>query len=358
MTEFSCATKIITGEGALSALGQLKAERVLVVTDMYFSQNGTARRIGAMVPNAEVQVFDQVKPDPTVELAAAGAALCTKFCPQVLLALGGGSPIDCAKAILAACESRPLFVAIPTTSGSGSEVTSFSVLTKGNVKIPLVDSSMRPDIAILDASLLRSMPQKLLADTGMDLIAHSLEALAAKGRNPMSTALASAALSAALRDLGASYAGDESKRQVIHDAACMAGIAFDSAGLGVCHAVAHALGARLHIPHGRLCAMLLPHVLTVNLEGAEAAYRHAALACGLTAPTGKIAVRSLSLAIGRLRSQLQMPASLREAGVDLLALAGEKDGIVKSALEDACCRGNPVPVTAQMVRQLLQAVCG
>jgi len=358
MAKFSCPTTVITGENALQALRELKAERVMVVTDSYFSGNGTAKRVGNMIPNAEVLVFDDVTPDPTVELAAAGAAACMRFRPQIIIALGGGSPMDCAKAILASVDEAPMLVAIPTTSGSGSEVTSFSILTKGKEKIPLVDVSMRPALAILDDSFLRELPPGLLADTGMDLIAHSLEAIAAKGRSAMTTALAETALSTALQTLAASYSGDLTMRRGLHEAACMAGIAFDNAGLGICHAMAHAMGAQLHLPHGRLCAMLLPHVLAVNLPAAEAQYRHAAAGCGLAAHTGSLAVRSLSSAIVRLRTQMNMPANLREAGVSCGLIREKQSQIVETALSDACCGSNPVPVSREMVLELLRKVAG
>ena len=170
--EFYCPTKIYTGVCALDALKTYAAQRVLVVTDRYFSQSGKAAQIGHLVPGAQVEIFDEVEPDPSAELAAKGAALCSRFCPELLIALGGGSPMDCAKGIRLAASEPMTFIAIPTTAGSGSEVTSFSILTHGGVKQVVLDPLLRPDAAILDPGLLDAIPRSLLADTGMDLVAH------------------------------------------------------------------------------------------------------------------------------------------------------------------------------------------
>jgi len=356
MTEFSCAAKIVTGSNALSVLGGLQADRIMVVTDKYFSQNGTAEKIGVMIPHANVRIFDQVQPDPSAELIAEGAAVCTEFCPQYLIALGGGSPMDCAKAIGAAVDCPPKLIAIPTTSGSGSEVTSYAVVTHRGVKYPLTDPDMRPEMAILDAALLQNLPSALIADTGMDLIAHAVEALAAKNRNTFTDALALHALSLAAEHLAASFGGEREHRGTIHEAACMAGLAFDNAGLGICHAMAHAMGARLHLPHGRLCAMLLPGTVAIHAKAAEAGYKMAAKAFGASASTGQMAARNLSAAIVRLRSKLQMPGTLAQAGVTAAQLRPIRREILQAALADACCKTNPIPVTEALLDRLLRTV--
>lgn len=352
MTEFFCPAKIWSGSGALEALRTCRASRVLVVTDRYFSENGTAMKLGSMVPGAEVRVFDEVRPDPTVELAARGAAVCREFRPELLLALGGGSSMDCAKAIRLAAEGNMRFLAIPTTSGSGSEVTSFSILTHGGVKRPLVDPALRPDGAILDDSLLAALPPSLIADTGMDLLAHCVEALGATGRSAFSDALALQGASILLGHLQASFGGDLRVRGLLHEAATMAGMAFDNAGLGLCHALAHALGGAVHLPHGRLCAMLLPHVMELNAEAALGQYAQLARVCGLEGATRQLSLRNLTAAIRRLRGALGMPATLRGAGTAL----ADREATIQAALADPCCKTNPAPVTEEVVRKLLKAV--
>lgn len=356
MTEFSCTTKLYAGPDALDALAQYPAQRVMVVTDSYFSKSGQALAVGKRVPGAEVLVFDKVTPDPPASLAAEGAAACRSFRPQLLVALGGGSPMDCAKAIRLAADLPMTFAAVPTTSGSGSEVTAFSILTHDGVKHPLVDPSLRPDLAILDDSLLEALPPKLIADTGMDLLAHCLEALAATGRSAFTDALAIAAAETALSKLADSYHGDRTVRGALHQAAAMAGMAFDNAGLGVCHALAHALGGAFHVPHGRLCAILLPQVLDFNAPAALPQYAALARRCGLSAPTERMALRNLTAAVVRLRGSLQVPGTLSQAGVEREALERARPAVVEAALADACCRTNPVPVTAQALERILKAV--
>ena len=356
MTEFLCATRLYTGPNALMALRNYPAERVMVITDSYFVKSGVAAQIAAMVSGAKSLIFDRVTADPSAELAAEAAAACREFRPQLLIALGGGSPMDCAKAVRIASEHAMSFVAIPTTSGSGSEVTSFSILTHNGIKHPLVDPAMRPDAAILDDSLLEKLPQTLIADTGMDLIAHSMEAAVARGRSAFSDAMAAAAARTAFSCLAASYQGDVSVRRKLHEAATMAGIAFENAGLGACHAMAHAIGGALHLPHGRLCAMLLPHVMAANEQSAGDAYQAMAAACGMTNSSRKMAVRSLSSAIVRLRTSLKLPATLAQAGICRETAMQHREKILQAAMSDNCLRTNPAPMTMDSLGRIYEAV--
>lgn len=352
MTLFQCPVKIYTGAHALDALKACKAQRVLVVTDSYFSKSGKAMEVGKLVPGAEVRIFDRVTPDPTAELAAEGAALCTRYAPDLLIALGGGSPMDCAKAMRLASGKPMAFYAIPTTAGSGSEVTSFSVLTRDGVKHPLVDPALRPDAAILDDSLLASLPASMVADTGMDLLAHCMEAAVAVDRNGFTDGLSFYGATTALAQLQNAFGGSQEARGRLLEASTMAGLAFDHAGLGLCHALAHVLGGAYHLPHGRLCAMVLPHVMTANERTAVHQYAWLAKFCGLSGATDRLSLRSLTAAIIRLRTALGMPGTLRQAGV-------EPEGIldlIPAVLADGCCKTNPVPVTAGMAEQILQAV--
>ena len=354
--EFYCPTKIITGEGALNTLKHYIVKRVLIVTDRYFSRSGKAAEIGHLVPGAQVEIFDQVEPDPSAQLAAKGAALCAEFKPELLIALGGGSPMDCAKGIRMASDLAMTFIAIPTTAGSGSEVTSFSILTHEGIKQVVLDPILRPDVAILDAALLGALPQSLLADTGMDLLAHGLEAVAATGHNGFTDALAGQAVSLALEHLLTAWQGDRSVRGKLQEAATMAGMAFDNAGLGLCHAMAHVLGGVFHIPHGRLCAMLLPHVIAANTPAAAAQYAWLAKVCGVEAATQRLLVKNLQTAIVRLRTAMGMPATLERAGVDPVQVQKRQSELVEAVLADRCCKTNPVPVTARLAEQVLKAV--
>ena len=207
MEVFSCKTRIFSGPGAVSALAEFGAKRLLLVTDPYFAKNGTASRVAAVSKAPRVEIFDKVRPDPTVGLAAEGTARMKEFQPDLLVALGGGSAMDCAKAMAYFAKSGCRLVAIPTTSGSGSEVTNFAILTHERVKHPLVDASLQPDGAILDSDLLQDLPKSLIADGGFDVLTHALEAAAARGAGSFSDLYAREAFAAAYGALPASYAG-------------------------------------------------------------------------------------------------------------------------------------------------------
>lgn len=356
MTSFHCPTEIFTGRHALDALKRFSAQRVLIVTDSFFAKTGKALQIGHMVPGAQVQIFDKVVPDPPATLAAQGASVCRSFRPELLIALGGGSPMDCAKAIRLAYGEKLTFIAIPTTSGSGSEVTSFSILTHKGVKHPLVDPTLRPDAAILDESLLERLPTSLVADTGMDLLAHCMEALVALNRSAFTDALAFHGAKTVLENLEASFRGDITVRLSIHEAAAMAGMSFDNAGLGICHALAHAIGGSFHVPHGRLCAMLLPGVMACNAHSGLKQYAALARFCGLPTPTDRLALRNLISAITRLQKTLLLPQSLKQAGIEKQQWKEKEQSVIDAALEDPCCRTNPVPVTKEVLTEILKAV--
>lgn len=251
-----------------------------------------------------------------------------------------------------------MLIAVPTTSGSGSEVTNFAILTHDGIKHPLVDPKLQPDLAILDGSLLTSLPAKLVADSGFDLISHALEAWMAKNANPISDALVLQALQISFRDLPRSFAGDPNARMAVHTAATMAGMAFSSAGLGVCHAISHALGGQFHTPHGRLNAILLPAV--VEFHAASHSHRYAALARQLHLSSGAdaVATRTLKQALLRLRRGLQLPATLAEAGIAPRQLQSALDTIAAAALSDSCCTTAPDALQIQDIRQILQSVMG
>ena len=358
MEKFSCKTKMISGAGAVSALSQLGAKRLFLVTDPYFMKNGTAHRIAAATMAEDVEIFDKVVPDPSVALAAEGTARVKEFKPDLIVALGGGSAMDCAKAIGYFGKGEYTLVAIPTTSGSGSEVTDFAILTHENVKHPLVDERLRPDMAILDASLLEKLPKSLVADTGFDAISHALEAFVALDANAVTDALAKDAFATVLGLLPASFGGNTQVRSRIHLAATMAGLAFTQAGLGLCHAMAHALGGAFHVPHGRLNAILLPTVIECNAHAAADRYARIAAAAGLGGSAETIAVRNLKNALVRLRRQLQLPDTLAQAGISPATVRSRTKELVEATLADPCCATNPMRVEDFMVRRVLGAVTG
>ena len=358
MEEFFCGTKVLAGSGVAGKLADLGAKRVFLVTDPFFEKNGMARQIAAGTKAEQIEIFSEVRPDPSVELAAEGTARLRAFGPDLIIALGGGSAMDCAKAMAYFAGGGAKLVAIPTTSGSGSEVTDFAILTHNGVKHPLIDQKLRPYMAILDADLLQQLPASLVADAGFDVLSHALEALAATGAGSITDALARDAFCKAFSLLPRSFSGDKTVRLDVHLAATMAGIAFSQAGLGLCHALAHSLGGMFHVPHGRLNAILLPAVVAFNTPGAGKKYAELARMAGFEGSAETMAVRNLRNGLIRLRRELKLPQTLAEAGIPSGELRKKADQIACAALADPCCRTNPVPVTATDIRRILQEVSG
>lgn len=349
MHTFVCGTKLCFGKNAPELLATLGAKRVLLVTDPFFAENGTAARYASAFPEAQTRLFSEIRPDPSLSLVADGVRVLQEFQPDTVLALGGGSAMDCAKGIVSLGGMAVRLIAVPTTSGSGSEVTSFAILTHNGTKHPLVEDAIRPQIAILDDALLEKLPRGLIAETGMDVLSHCLEAVAAKNASLFSTALAQQAFRTALERLPASFAGDTSVRGEVHQAATMAGIAFDNAGLGACHALSHSLGGTFHLAHGRLNSILLPHVLRFNAETNPQPYAQLAAFCHLSG------VRGLSFALQRLRRQLELPATLTEAGLQRAEVQQAEDAICAAAVNDPCAATNPRPVTLEAMKALLRS---
>ena len=358
MDTFNLKTKIISGAGSVSALAQLGIRRLMLVCDPYFTKNGAAERILLAAKAEASEIFSQVVPDPSAVLAAEGAAAVKRFAPDTVVALGGGSAMDCAKAMVYFSGLQPMLVAIPTTSGSGSEVTNFSILTHDGVKHPLVDDAIQPNVAILDSQLVETLPPTLVADGGFDLISHALEALVATNANAFSDTLATEAFCTAMQDLSASFGADTAARSRIHTAATMAGIAFSQSGLGLCHAISHSLGGEFHISHGRLNAILLPAVLDCNATACGIRYAQLAQKAGLSSGNEVMALRALKNALLKLRRSLNMPDTLAQAGISPTLVREKLDALVSASLADPCCATNPVKPDSAMVRQIIREVMG
>ena len=358
MESFYCRTKIYSGTGALGQLQHMGIRRLFLVTDPYFMENKTADAVIRQASPEAHCIFHKVTPDPSVELAAEGTAMLRAFAPDTVVALGGGSTIDCAKAMVYFAETPVRFIAIPTTSGSGSEVTDFAVLTHGQTKHPLVDPKLRPEAAILDSTLLEQLPKKLVADCGFDVLSHAMEAFVAANASYFTDAFAKEAFTTALSLLPASYGGRTDVRLQLHAASTMAGLAFTGAGLGLCHAMAHSLGGIFHLPHGRLNAILLPAVMDVNLHACVGKYAKLARFSGVGSASDTVAIRNLKNALVRLRKELGLPKDLKEAGISPRTLYQHEGQIVHDTLADPCCATNPLPVEDYTVRKVLGAIAG
>lgn len=349
MEELRFRTRLIWGGGALSVLEELRQQRVLVVSDGFLAKSGLLERVLEPLKGCQVSVFDQVNGEPTLEMVAQGVAVLRSLDAQAVVAFGGGSAMDCAKALGWCAGTRLPLWCIPTTAGTGSEVTNFAVLTdpgKG-LKYPLVDDALLPDVAVLDAQFLAGVPAAVTADTGMDVLTHAIEAYTSAKANPFTDAWAEKAVVMAYANLGAAFSGDPAARGELLFASTLAGMAFNAAGLGVCHALAHSLGARLHVPHGRVNAALLPLVIDANARDPATAKRYAHLAglCGLS-PNH----RALSGALRRLGRRLGIPSRL-SGTADLGSVAAD-------AMRDPCMGDNVRPFTAKELETILREVVG
>lgn len=365
MKSFDIKTKIFFGDNALERLEDIPYNKVLVITDPFIADSSMIRLVTEPLEKGRKQydIFKDVVPDPPIEKISEGVQKMLAYKPDAIVAVGGGSAIDSSKSIREFALRVERYgdvglIAIPTTSGTGSEVTSFAVVTdpKEQVKYPLVSRDMMPDEAILDAELVKSVPPAITADTGMDVFTHALEACVSINRNEFSTALAEKAIEICGVFLLRAYldGNDTHARQKMHAASCLAGLAFNSASLGLNHGMAHQLGAVFHIPHGRANAMLLPHVIEFNSDinkhsksrkeylPAVKKYSTVAQILGLSSYNKIMTVRSLVNWVQFMLKEMDIPLSVSQMGT----ISEEEyfmaiDRMADAALEDACTATNP-----------------
>lgn len=365
MDQFGVKTRIIMGDGLGSLTGRMK--KAFVVTDSFMAKSGKVEYVTTRLDQAKVayQVFSEISAEPDIGVVTLGVGQMMEFDPDAVICLGGGAAIDAAKAIVfiaqkAGGRSGIFFVAIPTTSGTGSEVSRFAVITdkEKEVKYPLIDNSLLPDAAVLDAQLVVSAPPSVTADTGIDVFTHAVEAFVSTGRNDFTDACASKAIKLVNHHLMAAYKNpkDLKARQGMHNASCLAGIAFSNAGLGVNHGMAHALGAHFHIPHGRANGILLPYVMSFNAGCTEnltpTAKRYAQISRLLRLDTNNVRQSALNMirTARRFIEQMNMPSTIAAAGVTKEQFEAELDAMAQAALADSCTATNPQPVTIDDIK--------
>ena len=383
---FTLPRDLYHGKDPLEALKTLKGKKAIVVVG-----GGSMKRFGFLdkivdylkEAGMEVKLFEGVEPDPSVDTVMKGAAVMREFEPDWIVALGGGSPIDAAKAMWAFYEypettfedlitpfsfptlrTKAKFCAIPSTSGTATEVTAFAVITDYNkgIKYPLADFNITPDVAIVDPALAETMPKKLTAHTGMDAMTHAIEAYVSTLHCEYTDPLALHAIEMINEYLIPSYNGDMAARDKMHDAQCLAGMAFSNALLGIVHSMAHKTGAAYsggHIVHGCANAMYLPKVIKYNAKEPEAAARYAKIAKFIQLPgtTDEELTNALIARIEEMNKALDIPACIKdyEGGIiDEKEFMEKLPSVAELAVGDACTGSNPRTITPDVMAKLLK----
>ncbi len=409
MQWFKVPNRIYFEAGSIEYLSKMpEVEKVFIVTDQAMVDFGYVDKIIYQLEKRKnpvhVEVFSNVEPDPSFTTVYNGVEEMNRFRPDTIIALGGGSPIDAAKGMWLFYEhpevdidglklkfmdirkrtykypilgGKAKMVAIPTTSGTGSEVTSFAVITdkEKNIKYPLADYELTPDVAIIDPDLVMTLPKGLTADTGMDVLTHAIEAYVSTMANDYTDGLAEKATELVFNYLLQAYEHGDDKlaREKMHNASCIAGMAFTNAFLGINHSIAHKLGGEFHIPHGRCNAILLPYIIRYNSTTptkfvsfpkyeyfiADEKYANLAKRVGLPSKTKEIAINSLINTINIMNKKLGIPKTLKEYGIDEQEFLSKVDYLAEKAFEDQCTPSNPrMPLVSELKDLLLEAYYG
>ena len=388
MQWFKVPSKIYFERDSIQYLKSMKnAEKVMIVTDRSMVDLGFVDRITEQLRQRRnkvmIQLFTDVEPNPSLDTVKRGTELMRSFQPDTIIALGGGSPMDAAKVMWLFYEQpevdfrdlvqkfmdirkrafkfpqlgrKAKFVGIPTTSGTGSEVTPFAVITDGDIKYPLADYSLTPTVAIVDPALVMSVPAHVAADTGLDVLTHATEAYTSILANDFTDGLALQAIKLVFENLEKSVKEfDEVAREKMHNASTMAGMAFANAFLGICHSMAHKIGGKFHTIHGRTNAILLPHVIRYNGTRptkvatwpkytnyvADQRFQEIARMLGLPASTPEEGVESYAKAVHDLAVRCGVKMSLREQGIDEQEFLASRRELALNAFEDQCTPANP-----------------
>ncbi len=395
MKRFTLPRDLYHGENALDALKTFTGKRAVVCVG-----GGSMKRFGFLdkaisylnEAGMEVKVIDGIEPDPSVDTVMKGAAVMQQFQPDWIIAIGGGSPIDAAKAMwikyeypdvtfedmckvfgLPKLRTKAKFCAISSTSGTATEVTAFSIITdyQKGIKFPIADFEITPDVAIVDPALAQTMPKKLVAHTGMDAITHAIEAYVSTANCDYTDPLAIFAINMIQRDLVKSYNGDVEARNAMHNAQCLAGMAFSNALLGIVHSMAHKTGAIFadygaHIIHGAANAMYLPKVIAFNAKDPVAKKRYGVIAdfmkLGGNSDDEKVAL--LIHELRKMNDDLNIPHCIKNYGADSFpceqgfvpenVFLERLPEIAKNAIGDACTGSNPRIPTQEEMEKLLK----
>ena len=409
MQWFKIPEKIYFEAGSISYLEKMPdIQRAFIVTDESMIKLGYVDKILYHLRKrnqyVHSEIFSEVESDPSFDTIKKGVAAMENFKPDVIISLGGGSPIDAAKGMWLFYEhpeadveglklkfmdirkrtykfpklgQKAKMVAIPTTSGTGSEVTSFAVITdkEKNKKYPLADYELTPDVAIVDPDLVMSLPKSVTADTGMDVLTHAIEAYVSNMASDFTDGLAEKAVELVMKYLEEAYDNGDNKlaREKMHNSSTIAGMAFTNAFLGINHSIAHKIGAEFHLPHGRINAILLPYVIKYNSTKptkfvsfpkyeyfiADEKYYNLAKKLGLKSDTKEEGINSLIQRIKELNKHLNIPNSFKEAGIDEQEFLAKVDMLADRAFEDQCTTANPrLPLVTELKQIMLDSYYG
>jgi len=376
MWELTFPRTVVTGEDALEYLKEVEGKRALIITDKVIRKLNFVEKVANHLSQVglEVEVFDEVEPEPSAETVVKGAEFARKYGPDCLIGLGGGSCMDAAKAIwvlyanpdVEVGEINPFakfglrkkarLICIPTTSGTGADATWAAIITdvKEERKMELPSREIVSDIIILDPELPKSMPPHLVADSALDALTHAIEAYVSQWSNDFSDALAIKAVQIIFKYLPRAYRNPDDKeaKEKIHNAATMAGIAFGNSQVGIAHAMGHSLGAIFRVPHGRTVDLFLSYSIEYGAREAMERYADIARAIGIEAITDEEAVEKLVGAVRSLDREVGEPASIKELGISREDFEKRLEDLVTRAANSSCTFMNPRVPDVEDTRKL------
>lgn len=369
-------TKIVYDTDTVDYIKLMSPKSVCLTSDPFMIKLGVLKPIESYLNSKGIsyKIFSDVQPNPSEALVRKGLMHIIETKPDVIIAIGGGSAIDLAKAIMYYCIQlktefmpadsihKPVFIAVPTTSGTGSEITNYTVITDETTGAKKVIQSelMQPDVALLDVNLTMSAPASITADTGIDALTHAIEAYVSKYRTPFSDAYALKAIDLIFKNLIPAFENGNHKesRQNMQIAATLAGLAFNHSGLGINHSIAHSLGSIYHLPHGKANALILPQVMTFNTKSKEVVERYSEIAryLGMHFENQEINAKALIEGVKVLKSHLNLPDKLTEVGISLNDTINVLSQIQNDVKEDYCTMGHPFTVSDEDVRGIVMGL--
>lgn len=358
MERFACKTMVVSGNGAMSVLGETTWKKMLVLTESGMVQGGQVQRIVTAAQNPETEILEHTGQEPTMQQAVEGSRKLKVFRPELVVALGGGRILDWGKAAVCFSKVNCVLAAVPTAFGSGSEVTDRVILSHNGSRHLLRDSTMRPKLALLDSGLIANSPRGEIGEGGFELLATALESYACGKGGTLSDLHAREAFVSGWAALPAAFSGNETARGKLQMVSVLAGMAVEQTGLGFCHAMENSLGTVFGLSRGKAAGILLPAIIGCNAHAAGRQYAELSRAAGMGGSREEIGIRNLKTGLIRLRRELGLPGTLVQAGVDLRSVWNNGRRIVELTLEDPECRNNPVAVDDFMVRRILDEVTG